>query len=279
MKVKNHFTSRWGSEGILIEADWSSLEIIAWAMHNKDPQLCKLIRSGQDMHRFVGAGVLGCRPEDVTDEQRTKLKPANFTLIYGGTDWNLVTKDGLEPKFAKEVYDTFWNLFPVARLYADNLMKELDANAKPSGPNGQMKSYYRGLTGRKYWFKNYPEKISGFCAENRIYTLKGFKYSEGMNYRIQGFATADLHMIALGMLFRESIKHRDKFVLINTVHDSVIVDCKKEFQGEACNIIKTVLESVVQKLNNKFEIKCDLPISVELKCGNSWGNMIKIKEV
>lgn len=272
--IKSHFTSRYPN-GVVIEADWTALEIVKWAFLNKDPVLRKLILSGEDMHRFIGGRVLGCKPEDITDEQRSKLKPANFTLIYGGTDWNLVTKDGLEPEFAKQVYDTFWNTFPVARLYADNLMFTLDANAEPVDDQGNMISHYSGITDRKFYFKNYPEKISKFCFDNRIYSKKGFKFSEGMNYKIQSFATADTHMIALGLLFREAIKHRDKFLLVNTVHDSVLIDCRPEYVRKCCLLVKNSMESVVGRLKERFNIDFDLPLKIEIKVGSSWADMKK----
>lgn len=278
MKLKDHFTSRFGESGVLIEADWSGLEMVVWAFLNKDPMLYKLIKSGEDMHRYVGGRVLGCKPEEITDEQRSKLKPANFTLVYGGTDYNLVTKDGLDPEFAKSVYDNFWNAFPVARLWTDNLMKILDANAykideytKKGNPRYQ--SWYQGITGRKFFFKSYD--FTDFTVENRIHSKKGFKYAEGMNYKVQSFATADIHMIALGILFRQAMKHRDKFLLINTVHDSCLIDCKKEYLDFTLQLAKDALESVIDRLDNVFDIKFDLPLKAEFKVGNSWSTMKK----
>ena len=243
----------------------------------KDPTLYKLIREGRDMHRYVGSYVLDCKEEEISDKKRKELKAANFALVYGGTDWNLTQYMGLSENFAKQVYETFWTLFPTARLWADNQMKILDANAFRK-EDGTLWSFYKGITGRKFFFKAYPEKVSKFCSDNRIYTPKGFKYSEGMNYQVQSFCTADVHMIALGILFRQAIKHRNKFLIINTVHDSVLIDCKKEFLKETCNLIKSSLESVIERLNTKFNIKFDLPLTVECKTGSSWANLVKYEE-
>jgi DNA polymerase I-like protein with 3'-5' exonuclease and polymerase domains len=102
--------------------------------------------------------------------------------------------------------------------------------------------------------------------------MKGFKYSEGMNYKVQSFATADIHMIALGLLWREAIKHRDKFLLVNTVHDSVLIDCRREYKDMCCNTVKNKLECVMDVLKDKFNIDFDLPLRVDLKVGESWGS-------
>jgi hypothetical protein len=317
MSIKSHFTSRWGSEGVLAEFDWTGLEIAGWAFLTQDPKLLELLNSGRDMHRYVGSMVLGKPESEITDAERKHLKQPNFTLIYGGTDYNLVTKDGLDPDFAKQVYDTFWALFPTARAWSDGLMKEVDRNAfytTEFNKEGRKElwGWYQGITGRKFYFKAYESKISSFCAENRIYSPRGFKYSEVMNYQCQSFCTADIHMIALGNLFREAIKHRDlpcdrckgtgrkdefllsnppkavncdycqgsgkysKFLLINTVHDSVLCDIKVDFLDQSVIMIKQSMEEVKDILKNKFNIILNVPLSVEGKMGKSWAELSKI---
>lgn len=275
-KIKEHFTSRYYNEGCLIEADWSSLELVVWAFLTKDPLLYKLINSGQDMHRYVGSKVLGCKPEDITDEQRSTLKPANFNLVYGGTDWNLIHQYGLEPDFAKAVYETFWKLFPTAKLVQDNVFASVKASAKlidEYTPLGVQKhaGYYKSITGRKYWFKTYDESV----YQRKRGNLTKFKKAECYNYFVQGFATADIHMLALGNLFRNSINKRDSYLLINTVHDSVIIDCRNDYVEETCSIIKNSLEYIVVILKKVFNIDFDLPLKVELKMGKSWADMRK----
>lgn len=280
MTPKDHFTSRWGADGVLIEADWASLEIVGWGLLTQDPKLLQLLNTGQDMHRHVGSMVLNKPMDEITKEERTKLKPANFTLIYGGTAYNLVSKDGLEPDFAQQVYDTFWSIFPVAKLWGDNQMAILDANAiqiNELSPNGspRLESWYQGPTGRVFYFKSYPDKVSDFTFKNRIYSKKGFKFSEGLNYQVQSLCTADIHMIALGNLFREAIRNRDKFVLINTVHDSALIDCKKQHIDLTCQVIKESLESVTGIMQTKFGLNVNVPLSVELKYGDSWSSCVK----
>jgi len=278
--IKSHFTSRFGSEGVLAEFDWASLEIAGWAFLTQDPKLLELLNSGKDMHRYVGSMVLGKPESEITDAERKRLKQPNFTLIYGGTDYNLVNKDGLEEDFAKQVYDTFWALFPVARKWSDDQMKRVDNNAYYTTEfnkegRKELWGWYQGITGRKFYFKAYESKISSFCAENRIYSPRGFKYSEVMNYQVQSFCTADIHMIALGNLFREAMKHRDKFLLINTVHDSVLCDIKLANLEESVIIIKTAMEDVKKILQEKFNIIVNVPFVMEPKVGPSWANMNK----
>ncbi len=282
--IKSHFTSRFGSEGCLLEADWTGLEISGWAFLTQDPKLLELLNSGRDMHRYVGSMVLGIPEEEITAQQRKQLKQPNFTLIYGGTDWNLVTKDGLEPDFAKQVYETFWSLFPTARKWSDDLMKQVDQSAKYTtefNKEGRRVLWgsYQGITGRKFWFKANESKISSFCADNRIYSPRGFKYSEVMNYQVQSFCTADIHMIALGNLFRVAQNHRDKFLLINTVHDSVLCDVRRDKLEESAIIIKTSMEDVINILDRRFDIQYNVPLIMDVKVGPSWADMKELEGI
>lgn len=282
--IKHHFTSRFGEDGVIVNCDWKSLEICGWAYLTQDPVLLDLLATGKDMHREVGGMVLGCKPEEVTKEQRSALKPANFTLIYGGTDWNLVQKDGLDPEFAKKVYDGFWTLFKRAREWSDEQMLILDKNAEyttkfSKDGRRELWSWYQGPTGRKFWFKAYEDKISAFCAQNRIYTARGFKYSEGMNYLTQSLCTADIHMFALGILFREAIKHRDKFLLINTVHDSVMLDCRLTYLDECVKLVKERMESVVGLMKEKFNLDLNVKFEIECEYGPSWGEMREYENI
>lgn len=276
MSIKEHFTSRF-EDGYIINADWSSLELVGWAFLTRDPILIKLIREGKDPHRYVGGMVLNCRPEEVDDATRKQLKTRNFLLVYGGYWTELVRSHGMSEDDAKRLYETFWKAFPTAKLWQDNVCRSIEASKIPNGKltpggNPQYTGYYKNITGRKFWFNTYDLSSKRAKYSNK---LTDFKRPEMVNYPVQSFSTADIHMIALGILYREIIKHRDKAVLINTVHDSVMVDCKKEFLDFTCKMIKDSLESVIERLDSAFNIQFDLPLKVEVEYGKSWNDMTK----
>ena len=275
-KIKDHFISRWGPEGCLIEADWSSLELMGWAFLTKDPTLYRLIKSGEDMHRYVGSMVLGCKPEEISEKVRKSLKARNFLLVYGGSAFELTRTHGMSKEDAEHLHKTFWKLFPVAQMVQENWVKQVEASRVLTDEYttlGQLRhlGHMTSITGRKYFFKTVDE--SNYMRNKGKMTK--FRKPEIYNNTIQGFCTADIHMIALGILFREAIKHRDKFLLINTIHDSVLVDCKKEYLEFTCNLIKNRLEYVIPHLKEKFGIVFDLPLEVELKVGDHWSEMKK----
>ena len=48
--IKKFFVSRWGEDGVIAEADFSQLEVIAAAFISQDPMMYKDIRDGIDSH-------------------------------------------------------------------------------------------------------------------------------------------------------------------------------------------------------------------------------------
>lgn len=271
-KVKQHFVSRWGMRGAICEMDWRQLEVVVFAFLTRDPQLILDIQEGKDIHRQVGGIVFDCLPEDVTPEQRQQIKPGTFLCIYGGGAKKFAKEHKVSLDFAKRFIDSFYGRYPIARQWQDNVVKKVEATRyliDEMTIKGYQKQegYYESITGRRYYFKT--NDTPDFLVERGIFT--GFNPSEIKNYPVQGLATADIHLIALGNLWRKSIEHRDKFLLINTIHDSVLFDCKKEFLDFAIPFVQNVLESVKDVLKERLDINFNLPLLVEHKIGTSWG--------
>jgi DNA polymerase I len=276
-KVKEHFTSRFGDNGCLIECDWSQFECAGWGQLTKDTKLLYFLNNGIDIHRMIGAMVHDCKPEEVTDEQRKLIKPATFLFIYGGSSWEYARVHEVSQEFADRLYDTFWSLFPEAAQWQNNLVRMVEATKyriDESTILGEQRQegFLKSVTGRKYFFKTYDESE----YQRRKGKLTKFKKSEIVNYPVQGFCTADIHLIFLGILFRQVLPHKDKCLLVNTVHDSTIIDCKKEFVGFTCNLVKHSVHLTKERLKEKFDINLVVPLDMEFKVGNSWGNMVKI---
>lgn len=275
LKIKQHFTARSDDE-LCVKFDWSQLELIGWAFLTKDPLLRKLILSGQDVHRFVGGMVLNCDPNDIDDKTRKALKARNFLLVYGGSVWELTRTHGMTEEDANRLYETFWDLFPTAKLWQDNVCRSVEASAVSIDeltPLGQRRKegHYKSITGRQYYFKTYDNSE----YQRKKGNMTKFKRPEMVNYPVQGFCTADIHMIAVGNLWRKSLRHRNKFILCNTIHDDVWFLVKKKDLEFSCKFIKSELESVVDILKQRFNIDFDLPLKVECEVGKDFSNMTK----
>lgn len=63
--------------------DYSMVEIVIMAELTGDRTLCRLLREGKDIHRYVASKIANKAEEDVTKEERQQAKPADFGFIYG----------------------------------------------------------------------------------------------------------------------------------------------------------------------------------------------------
>ena len=76
-RIKSCFRSRFPS-GVLLEVDFSQLEVVGVALLSNDPVLKDDIRSGRDMHRRRAAQLFGISEVAVTKDQRQIAKVLSF---------------------------------------------------------------------------------------------------------------------------------------------------------------------------------------------------------
>ncbi len=272
--VKKHFTSRFGDDGIMVECDWRQLEVSVFGFLTQDPQLLMDLQEGIDIHRVLGASVYGCSPEEVTKEQRQDIKPGTFLCIYGGSATKFSKDFNVSIEFAKKFIESFYGRYPVAKIWQDNLVRKVAATKQLNGKittqgQPQHSGYLDSVTGRRYWFNTTDSP--DFLKEKGLFT--SFNPPEIKNYPVQGFATADFHLIAMGNLWRKSLINRDKFLLVNTVHDSILLDVKKEYLDFTCTFVKNELYYIKDIFKNRFNIDINVPIDIEFKVGKSWGEL------
>lgn len=262
-KFKKIFTSRYGENGVLIEADFKQLEVVAAAFLSGDEILKAEINLGVDLH-YANAEWKYQKPrEQITDDERTLVKRQTFQLLYGATAYALALSVGCTKEEAQAFIDGFYAKYKGIAAWHKKLEKDVYRNAVIS-ENGLRTSIYTNITGRKLKFKEVIRKNG--CREFNLPDIK--------NYPVQEFATASIVPIQFGKLYRALLPHRDKVLLINTVHDSVISDCKKEFAFETCKIIENVLQ-YSRWMKELWNIDFDLPLKVDISIGNSWYDLIK----
>lgn len=116
-------------------------------------------------------------------------------------------------------------------------------------------------TGRQYWFPK--------CKRNQWGNATGA--TQIKNYPVQGFATADVVPSAVILLHRLMKENNCKSLLINTVHDSIVVDIfpgEEELINELYH--KAMLDLLVVDLKDRYGIDIILPLEIEIKRGPNW---------
>ena len=93
---------------------------------------------------------------------------------------------------------------------------------------------------------------------------------------MQSIATAEIVPLAC-IIFKEKLKLENcKSLIINTVHDSIVVDV----HPTEIDIIPTYLKESMLKVKDRmlydFNLTIDVPMEVELKIGDDWLDMEEI---
>lgn len=279
--IKSVFTSRFGDRGLLIEADYSQLEVIVLAYLSQDEQLISDIKNKVDIHGINAAKLFG---NNYTEAQRKLAKRLSFQLQYGSGASNMAKKNKIPVYIAKTFISNYYARYPRVKEWQDEVYEAVKASRELTDKHTakglpQGKGTYRSKTGREYVFFEYdnpfyePGKIQYGGRPNDPVS---FSPTETKNYPVQGFATGDIVPMIVGKLYR-AIKANPIFdgrvLLINTIHDSILLDCEKDFVPDVCMLVKSVMEKAPEYLYEEFGIEFDLPLPVGLKIGPNWGDM------
>ncbi|MBE6039292.1 MAG: DNA polymerase I, partial [Anaerofustis stercorihominis] len=229
-----------GDERLLIDADYSQIELRVLAHIANDERMTQAFINGEDIHTATASEVFGTHPSMVTKEQRSRAKAVNFGIVYGMSDFGLAKDLNISRKKAGEYIQTYFDRFTGVKKYMD----EVVGKAKEDG-------FVMTIFGRKRY-------IPDILSKNR--NIRQFGERTAMNTPIQGSA-ADIIKIAMIRVF-ERLQHMDTDAkLILQVHDELIIDCP----------IKDV-EMVKAMLKEEMEnaVKLNVPLIAEMNCAYSW---------
>lgn len=274
--IKQVFTSRFGDDGVIIDIDFSQLEIVALAYLSQDKQLMQDITYGLDIHTELFKSMYG--GVEPTSQQRKAFKRLAFGLIYGAGYKSLAKNAGVGDSTAKAFVKAFYERYPGVDAFHKATEATVRANRTKSDfkdedgfPVGQ--SLYTAVTGRRLLFKEY--KLSEAVRSWKKGKTHDFSYTEMCNYPVQSLATGDLVTHALGMLGRKIIGNPmfdGRCLMVNTVHDSIMFDCKKEALPECLKEIMLVLNELKNDFDRTFSINFGLPIRYNVSIGPSWAD-------
>ena len=172
-------------DGVILETDFSQLEVIGLALLSNDPVLIEDILAGRDMHRFFAAKLFNKEEKDVTSSERSLTKRLSFALQYGSGANGLAKKNGITKEKAQEFIDYYYDRYTRVKEWQGEVYDEVIASREATGettPRGWPRGRGQHLspTGRVYTFveKDKPEGWQGADAspdfnppESKIYPL------------------------------------------------------------------------------------------------------------
>ena len=122
-RIREGFVVGEGYES-LMTADYSQIEMRIMAHLSGDELLIEAFRSGQDFHSITAARVFGVPADEVSPEQRAKIKAMNYGLAYGLSAFGLSQQLGIEPAEARGLMDEYFLTFGGIRDYLGGVVDE-----------------------------------------------------------------------------------------------------------------------------------------------------------
>jgi DNA polymerase-1 len=232
---------------MLLQADASALEIRVAAYLSQDQVLINEIVNGVDLHTD--------NQEKFGLPSRLIAKILNFRILYGGNEFSFAndpdfTSISKSKAYWKDVVDAYYDKYRGIGAWHTKIIREVVETNKLVAP-----------TGREYYF----QKFGGQYKDTQI-----------KNYAVQGTG-ADLMALARVSAHNrlKKLGYGDKCLLVNTVHDSIILD----FDARYCdlNILSNLFHSVFKDLPFNFEkmfgVGFNVPMACEIQYGNNWSDM------
>lgn len=229
-----------GPGNVLVDADYSQIELRLLAHIAGDEHMISAFRSGEDIHTITAGQVFGVPPEMVTRQMRSAAKAVNFGIVYGISDFSLSQDIGVTRKEAKAYMERYFERYSGVHAY----MTDIVERARKDG-------FVSTLMGRRRWL---PElKSSNF-------NMRSFGERVALNMPIQGTA-ADIIKLAMirvdARLRAEGLKAR----LVLQVHDELIAECPEEEAETVKKLLTEEMEGVVSLA---------VPLTADAHVGKSW---------
>jgi len=233
--VKKVFISRWKG-GKIMEADFAQLEFRAAAFLSQDGVAIEEVSTGFDVHAYTAKVITDAgQPTD-----RQTAKAHTFAPLYGATGF------GRTPAEA-QYYEHFTKKYRGIGLWHSRLAKEALSTQKITTPSG-----------RQYSFPNVVRKTNGTVSY----------FTQIKNYPVQGFATADI--VPVTLLRIEDYLEGLNSCIVNTVHDSIVIDIHPDEERQVIEVINTVNRELTDIINTTFKVQFNVPLLLEAKMGENW---------
>ena len=222
---------------LFFSADYSQIELRVMAHLSGDKNMIEAFREGYDIHAATAARIYKEKIEDVSRDQRTKAKRANFGIIYGITVFGLAERLEISRDEAKQLIDGYFETFPEVQAYMEKA-KEL------AREHGYAETFFHR--------RRYLPDITSHNA-----TVRNFAERNAINAPIQGSA-ADIIKIAMVHIYERFRREGIKSKMILQVHDELNFSVLPE---EKERVEKIVLE----EMQNAY------PLQVPLVADSGWG--------
>ena len=241
-KIKNLFIAHDGYK--LIQLDYSQCELRVLAYISKDEKLLDCYREGRDLHTEMAMHLFGDKYDPHNKDQRVIAKTINFGIPYGRTAGGMVESLHIPMWEAKKYLNDWFKGAPKVKDFIEECHRAALADPQEVyvTPFGRSRRYY--------------------VTSDTVYHVK----NQAVNFPISSTAN-DLticSVVEIGKWLKE--KGFDAY-LVNTVHDSIIIEAREKDIQEIAEHCKHVME----EMPKKYLPNVSLPFRADVEIGDSYG--------
>ena len=233
--VKKAFVSRWEG-GMIMEADFAQLEFRGAAFLAQDTLAMHEVATGFDVHSYT-AKVITDAGESTS---RQAAKPHTFAPLYGATGHG---RTAAVAAYYHHFIEKYEGIAEWHKKLADEALR-FEKITLPSG--------------RQYSFKGVYRRRNGMPSD----------FTRIKNYPVQGFATADIVPAVLCEFERRLRPY--KSLLVNTVHDSIVIDIHPEEIDIVIAIVEGINNDLHKIIMDTYGVDFNVPLLLEAKIGPNW---------
>ena len=239
--VKRVFISRWEG-GQICECDFAQLEFRVAAFLSQDSTAMEEINTGFDVHSYT-AKVISDAGQPT---ERQAAKEHTFAPLFGATGYG-------RPKPVAAYYEHFNQKYKgVAKWH------------KKLGDEAMRFLKITNVSGRQYAFPDVTRRSNGSVSH----------FTMIKNYPVQGFATGDIVPVVL--LEFERLLEPLQSCLVNTVHDSMVIDVHPDEVKKVLTIVETINANLNCVIKDAYDIEMNVPLLLEAKMGKNWLDTIDV---
>ncbi len=250
LRMRTGFIARPGYK--IVEADYSSIELVTGAHLTQDPNLMRIFIDGLDPHSYVASNRLGISIDEVPKETRTQMKPLSFGAFYDASAQRLQLQFALmQPAIDKtveecqEMLDWYFGTFaPSVLAWKDRVRRDAQADG-----------VVRTMFGRMRWMPGLRSDIK---------RVKRAAERECTNFPIQGTAR-DILCVGMARLWEDVLPELWACGIdaqpIMTVHDAVAV----EAPAEHAELVGWLMQDTMAKA-----VELSVPVKVSVGIGDNW---------
>ena len=233
--VKKVFVSRFNG-GKILEADMAQLEFRTAAFLSQDGVAIEEVSTGFDVHSYTAKVITDAgQPTN-----RQDAKAHTFAPLYGATGYGRTAAEAA-------YYEHFTDKYQGVKSWHTRLATEAVSTHKITTP-----------TGREFSFPDVTRRRNGTVTF----------FTQIKNYPVQSFATADI--VPLCLLHIDKLLDSMQSCVVNSVHDSIVIDVHPDEERQVLDIIKRTNDELPALITTRWGITFNVPLLLESKIGDNW---------